>query len=210
MVTFYELNDAGVPTRPVLYLDTLKVSTIEQTAESSDARGGKGNAKLISWDYNKEINVTLEDALFSARSLAIMFGDGTTADWNYTGSDDKTTTASTKGLLMKTERFKAKSSQKFVSGTTGNDVSEVAALAGWSKTFTGPDGKVYTKLNPKFYDVAKGNAYIAKSADTSDNVFVKDSEYFCTYDIKVGGLVIDVSANSFPGTLMDRAPLWGI
>lgn len=30
----------------VLFLDTLKVSTIEQTAEKVDARGGWGNAKL--------------------------------------------------------------------------------------------------------------------------------------------------------------------
>lgn len=29
---------------------TLKVSTMEQTAESTDHRGGKGNAILISWD----------------------------------------------------------------------------------------------------------------------------------------------------------------
>ena len=65
-VTFYELSNAGLPTHPVLYLDTLKVSTIEQTAEEAEARGGKGNAALIAWDYGKEINVTLEDALFSA------------------------------------------------------------------------------------------------------------------------------------------------
>ena len=74
-VTFYQINENGTPGAPVLYLDTLKVSTIEQTAESSEARGGKGNAALISWDYGKEINVTLEDALYSAKSLALMFGD---------------------------------------------------------------------------------------------------------------------------------------
>lgn len=34
----------------VLFLDTLKVSTIETTAESVDARGGWGNPKLITWD----------------------------------------------------------------------------------------------------------------------------------------------------------------
>ena len=34
----------------VLFLDTLKVSTIETTAESTDARGGWGNPKLITWD----------------------------------------------------------------------------------------------------------------------------------------------------------------
>lgn len=78
-VTFYEIVESnGVADRgaPVLFLDTLKVSTIEQTGEQAEARGGKGNPPLLIWDYGKEINVTLEDALFSAKSMAIMFGDG--------------------------------------------------------------------------------------------------------------------------------------
>lgn len=74
-VTFFELNEDESRGKPVLYLDTLKVSTIEQTAEEATANGGKGNAPLIVWDYGKEITVTLEDALFSPKSLAIMFGD---------------------------------------------------------------------------------------------------------------------------------------
>lgn len=76
-VMFYEIDKNGQPSTPVLYLDTLKVSTIEQTAEEAEAKGGKGNATLISWDYGKDITVTLEDALFSAKSMAIMFGNGT-------------------------------------------------------------------------------------------------------------------------------------
>lgn len=58
----------------VLFLDTLKVSTIETTAETTDATGGWGNPKLISWDYGKEITVTLEDALISLESLRFMLG----------------------------------------------------------------------------------------------------------------------------------------
>ena len=73
-VTFYRIDQNGKPSAPVLYLDTLKVSTIEQTAENTSARGGKGNPELIMWDYGKEITVTLEDALFSAKSMAIMYG----------------------------------------------------------------------------------------------------------------------------------------
>ena len=70
-VTFYDTATGA----PALYLDTLKVSTIEETAQQSTATGGKGNAALIIWDYGKEITVTLEDALFSPASMAIMFGD---------------------------------------------------------------------------------------------------------------------------------------
>ena len=170
-VTFYKLNENGIPTNPVLYLDTLKVSTIEQTAETTEARGGKGNAPLISWDYGKEINVTLEDALFSAKSLAIMFGNGTVK--TYTGSD---------ALIMKTETFVATSS--------GDAPVEGADALGWKHYFEGPNGKLYEKINPKFYSAA-GDIVTALVADT---------KYFCTFDIKVNGHVIDVGSNTFPGT----------
>lgn len=58
----------------VLFLDTLKVSTIETTAENTAAQGGWGNPRLIMWDYGKEINLTLEDALISLESLRFMLG----------------------------------------------------------------------------------------------------------------------------------------
>ena len=77
-VTFYALDDdeeKGIEAgQPVLYLDTLKVSNIETTAEDTSAQGGWGNPKLITWEYNKEVNVTLEDALFSPASLEVMMG----------------------------------------------------------------------------------------------------------------------------------------
>lgn len=69
-VTFYDT----VTNEPVLFLDTLKVSTIEQTAEQVSARGGKGNPELIVWDYGKEITLNLEDALFSPQSMNLMLG----------------------------------------------------------------------------------------------------------------------------------------
>lgn len=65
---------------PVLFLDTLKVSTLEQTAEQTSATGGKGNAQLIIWDYGKEITLTLQDALYSPASMSAMLG-------SYEGND---------------------------------------------------------------------------------------------------------------------------
>lgn len=79
-VTLYKINEDGSKGAPVLFLDTLKVSTVEQTAEQTEAKGGKGNSPLIIWDYGKEITVTLEDALFSPKSMAVMFGDGSAVD----------------------------------------------------------------------------------------------------------------------------------
>lgn len=183
-VTFYKLDNNGVPMYPVLYLDTLKVSTIEQTAETTEARGGKGNAALISWDYNKEINVTLEDALFSAKSMAIMFGNGLVK--SYDGAS---------AYIMKTEQIVA------TSGDTVNTV--MAGGKFWEPKYIGPDGKTYEKVNAKFY---KDNINATKRDDAeatnmkSTDTFVVGQTYFCTYDLKVAGSVIEVSANSFPGT----------
>lgn len=81
-VRFYEVTDdtsaaaaytAVKGKTPVIEFDTLKVSNIESTAESTDARGGKGNAALISWDYGREVTLTIEDALMSMECLALLF-----------------------------------------------------------------------------------------------------------------------------------------
>lgn len=166
-VTFYELGETGLPTNPVLYLDTLKVSTLEQTGEEYDARGGKGNAILLSWDSNKEITVTLEDALFSAKSMSIMFGNGRVKSYE--------------GNIMRSEEFVATATALPAAGADGS---------GWKHQYEGPDGMLYAKLNPKFYD-AHGNVVTA---------LVVGERYFCSYDVLAEGGVIDISATSFPGT----------
>lgn len=60
--------------KPVLFFDTLKVSTIENTSESAEARGGQGNPKRISWDFGRTATLTMQDALLSDASLAMLAG----------------------------------------------------------------------------------------------------------------------------------------
>ena len=174
-ITFYHINDTtNKPDYPMLYIDTAKVSTIEQTAEQTEARGGKGNPPLIIWDYGKEINVTLEDALFSAKSMAIMFGNGSVK-----------TMTSTSGsyLIMRTEEFIAT-----VATTTAS-----ASDAGWKASYEGPNGKTYVKQNPKFYD------YTGATVSS----FAANTRYFCSYDLVVDPAktgIIEIGASTFPGT----------
>lgn len=66
---------------PALYIDTLKISSVEKTAENVWAQGGLGNSRLICWDYGKQINVTLEDALCTPASLGLCWGGILGADW---------------------------------------------------------------------------------------------------------------------------------
>lgn len=198
MMTFYHIASTGKPDYPVLYLDTLKVSTIEQTAEQAEARGGKGNPPLIIWDYGKEITVTLEDALFSAKSMAIMFGNGQVKTY---GSD------TAPEFIMKTETFTAGSLG--ADGDVPSDTSTASSnpgdkIAGWEVFFTAPDGKVYKKQNPKFFD-AQGNVVAKTAAEASGTTpkkvaWTAGERYFCSYDLAAVGAVIEISANSFPGT----------
>ena len=71
---------------PVLELETLKVSTLEFTGETTEARGGKGNAVLMSWDHSREATLTLEDALLSTKALNLLLSNtALTGDAGTTG-----------------------------------------------------------------------------------------------------------------------------
>lgn len=173
-VTFYKIDDNGQAGAPVLYLDTLKVSTVEQTAEETSARGGKGNPPLVTWDYGKEITVTLEDALFSAKSMAILFGNGTPAS----------STAS----MLKTVAWTATST---------------SSTEGKPSQFEGPNGIKYniTATGSGYENATEGSTYDATGATVSTNDIVAGNVYYTTYSIPVASSYeIEISGYTYPGT----------
>lgn len=180
-VTFYKINADGSKGAPVLFLDTLKVSTVEQTASSADARGGKGNPKLVSWDFGKEINVTLTDALFSPASMAIMFGD---KDGVGIGNTEEKITKVAMARISETKtdttvEIDAKEGRKTVKvladgGTTYNTTAGIVKVT---------DAKGVNITAETFADQTVG-----------DKVFVH-------YEVSPSSKkVIDINADTFPGT----------
>ena len=61
---------------PVCYFDTLKTSTLEGSGSTVYAQGGHGNARLMSWDGDRAVTFTMEDALISAEGIMILTGAG--------------------------------------------------------------------------------------------------------------------------------------
>ncbi|MCW3792565.1 hypothetical protein HF638_02735 [Paenibacillus sp. SZ31] len=59
---------------PVVYLESLTTSSMEFAGQTVYARGGKGHPKLIGWDSEKDVTMTMEDALISKESLAVLTG----------------------------------------------------------------------------------------------------------------------------------------
>jgi hypothetical protein len=62
--------------QPVLYIDSAKTSTIEGAATTVYATGGRGNTRLISWEGEKTLTFTVEDALLSPIGFSILSGAG--------------------------------------------------------------------------------------------------------------------------------------
>lgn len=196
-VTFYKINENGTQGDPVLYLDTLKVSTIEQTAETADARGGKGNPKLITWDYGKEINVTIEDALFSAKSMAIMFGNG---ESSVNTSADISRTA----VVRFTEEGKLPdffTADVYDEASKGSKRVKVGMVDG---NFSDRVPFANTGITLKSL-IAENGAVIDSTLTSAEWSTVGDVKYagqkaFITYTVKATTRTIVVSGDSFPGT----------
>jgi hypothetical protein len=175
-VTFYKIEKDGSVGAPVLVLDSLKVTSIEQTAESSEARGGKGNAKLIVWDFGKEITVTIEDALFSPKSLSIMMADGIVEN----------VTDSAKGKVRKSARV--------VSTETTGIAPEIKI-----------DGKTLSQdeVKVKWYKAASNEVGLQEVTVTTSatDTFEKGEVYIATWEHPVAAKsIITISPDSFPGT----------
>ena len=62
--------------QPVFYLDSAKTSTVEGAATTVYATGGRGNTRLIAWEGEKTLTFTVEDALLSPISFAMLSGAG--------------------------------------------------------------------------------------------------------------------------------------
>lgn len=172
-VTFYHIDKVtNTPDYPVLVLDSLKVTSIEQTAETAEARGGKGNAKLIVWDFGKEITVNIEDALFSPKSLSIMFADGK-VNTDTQGTADY-------GTVKKSARVVAVSSaapEVKIDGRTV-DTAEVKNF----KWFVAEEGK-------------------SEMIEVTNGSFKQGTVYYATWDHPVAAKsIITITPDSFPGT----------
>ena len=84
--------------QPVLWFTSLKTSTVEGAAETVYATGGRGNSRLIAWEGDRTLTFTMEDALISPMSIAILTGAGlidsdATQDITLHGTETITATA---------------------------------------------------------------------------------------------------------------------
>jgi hypothetical protein len=68
-VTFYDQEG-----NPALFLDTLKLSNLSNEAERTYITGGRGNPRLLAFDYNRTATFEIQDALMNPKSIALQAG----------------------------------------------------------------------------------------------------------------------------------------
>lgn len=59
---------------PICHFDSVKTSSLEGAATTVYAQGGKGNSRLIAWEGDKTLTLTMEDALISKAGIALLTG----------------------------------------------------------------------------------------------------------------------------------------
>lgn len=159
---------------PVLFLDTMKVTNFNQTGEQVYATGGHGNANLIGWDYNKEITLHFEDALFTPASLSATFGA-------YEGNDFRKGVKDTK-FIDRTEKCIAERSFIVPAGNSNGTPSEADKTA----------QAVYIDLNTM-------EPYQDGTPIAEGETFLKWTRSIA-YEGGSLGKTIEISADKFPGT----------
>lgn len=159
---------------PVLFLDTMKVTNFNQTGEQVYATGGRGNANLIGWDYNKEITLHIEDALFTPASMSATFGA-------YEGNDFRKGVKET-NVLDRTEKCIAKRSFIVPAGNSNGTPS------GADKT-----------AQAVYYDLNTMEPYQDGTPIAEGETFLKWTRSIA-YEGGSLGKTIEISADKFPGT----------
>lgn len=154
-------------------MDTAKMSNLELTGETVYARGGQGNPRIIGWDYNREGQLQVEDALLSDQSLAMMAG--TQAE---TGTKTvmltKKAVAPADGVIPVTDAEAIVQVQMLADGGSGEEIADSAT-----------DG----------YQFATGSVTLAGTA------LVEGAQYIIYYEKEVTEAVtVTFNSNDYPST----------
>lgn len=98
--TFYNIATG----KAIVTLDTIKTANMDFTGESSYARGGEGNPKLVGFSSNREGKLALQDALFDNNAIAMLTGNGLVSGAQDIDYKESKTVTSGKITLSKTPK----------------------------------------------------------------------------------------------------------
>jgi hypothetical protein len=181
--------------QPVLYIDSAKTSTLEGAATTVYAQGGRGNVRLVSWEGEKTLTFTVEDALISPISFAMLSGAGVIKGTSEEKVHVHMTTTTTVGESNRIDLSEALGTNKicdtapiFIMGVeTGDgslDGSMFTGTVGTTDVSQGPAAYQYITLTgsniPAAGTVVMVDYYITKSSAKVTELQI-DAQHFGGY-----------------------------
>lgn len=167
-VTFFDIETG----KPVIFFDTLKVSTIENESETAEARGGRGNGVLTTWNYGRTATLTMQDALLSMDSLSLLAGNEVvTTGFTLSGREKVTVPVGGKITLPHIPK-------------TGEVISIYKTVGGVLTEEVVINGTTVTRVGAEITGLTAGNIV----------------SVFYEYDAPVGAQMVKFTSDAFPGT----------
>ena len=185
-VTLYDL----VTDYPVMYFDTLKLTSIEGTSEVTDIQGGKGNRMIAAISHSKQVNVQFDDAIMTMSSLALL-----------TGSELVESSSEQKVTVLQSELIRVKEGDVFI------ELSKPAKEGSYVYMAELVDGTLTTSTRTENAIGIESNIVFLEDFHNAEPAFKKDSTIRVFYEYEKGvrtipeeTMEVTMFADKFAGT----------
>ena len=171
---------------PVIYFDSAKTSTVEGSATTVYATGGRGNNKLLAWEGEKSVTFTMEDALLSPLGFSILSGAGLVDAAQVNGGMKVHTTLTTvvdvtSGITVNLKDL------------TGKEIAEEKAYA-----FIMKDGQIVERLKPAV--PSEGSVTFTRNGKASGPLTGEQTVMVDFYvSVKTGAVEMTIEPDKFGG-----------
>lgn len=195
--TFYSIQTG----KAIVTLDTIKSANMDFTGETTYARGGEGNPKLVGFSSNREGKLALTDALFDNNAIAMLTGNALTTGARNIDYKEVKTVTSNKISLSKTPKgaivsvYKVNqdgtNGEEFTLGTPATNPKEFS-IAGKDLTFS---STVTNGTSIRVY-------YVVTTAADSKTMSVTADSFGGTFKVVGNVLVRDsYDGKDYPATI---------
>ena len=171
---------------PVIYFDSAKTSTVEGSATTVYATGGRGNNKLLAWEGEKSVTFTMEDALLSPLGFSILSGAGLVDAAQVDGGMKVHTTLTT--VVDVTDEISVN-----LATLTGKTIAEEKAYA-----FIMKDGQIVERLKPA--TPSEGSVTFTRNGKASGPLTGEQTVMVDFYvSVKTGAVEMTIEPDKFGG-----------
>jgi hypothetical protein len=186
IASFFDLTTG----KAIVTLATLKTSGVETTGDTVYATGGRGNAKLVGFSTNRAAKITLQDAIFDNKAIAMLTGNDLVAGVKKVDRNEVQSVTSNTLTLNKTPQGAIVSVFKLNPDGT-NGVEYTLGTPATNPTDYSVNGKVLT-FNT---GVANGTQfkiyYQVNTASDAKSMKVSSDQFGKTFRVTLDVLVVD-------------------